>query len=227
MTGYEMVCLSNESMLMELSQQGLDGGGAENARMLAQASRGQIAEINKTAGEINKIADATGKKLADQFYGNGIRAAQGIVDGLESKQAAIEKQMKKIAKAMIKAVKDELKIKSPSRVFMELAKMTMDGWAGGLVDGAKDVVDAVRDTARDIIDAASSPLTMAAMQFEPTVTPSVYRPALGVSGGSGGTIGALASGKTIHIEQNIHTQEVSYAQSKRGALDAARAAVRF
>lgn len=98
---------------------------------LLAAGKTQIDEIDKITAELDKSAANIGFKASRELYQAGVDAAQGLVDGLEAKQGAISAQMDKIATEMANAIKKKLGIKSPSKVFEEIAKFSMDGLAGG------------------------------------------------------------------------------------------------
>jgi hypothetical protein len=71
------------------------------------------------------------------MYAAGIKAAEGLVKGLEMKKKSIEKAMMRIAKAMEKAIKKALGIKSPSRVMQQVGHFTAEGFAVGIEKNKK------------------------------------------------------------------------------------------
>ncbi|MER7047725.1 phage tail protein [Streptomyces jumonjinensis] len=105
-------------LIAQIAAAGVEGGlGAATA--LANATKGQIKEINSTQGQLVTAAKAAGDVTGDALYGAGIHAAKGLVRGLAAEQGAIERQMMLIAKGMTKAIKQALGIKSPSRVLAD------------------------------------------------------------------------------------------------------------
>ncbi len=74
------------------------------------------------------------------MYGAGIQAGQGLVRGLQREQAAIERQMLKIATGMQRAIRRALGIKSPSRVMAAIGKYIPRGLVAG-IDGERGLVD--------------------------------------------------------------------------------------
>lgn len=153
-----IVALRKAGLRSDLLQQIADAGvagGAATAAALAKATPAQLAQINSLQAQLAKSATATGATVGDALYGAGIRAAQGLVSGLQSQKAAIEKVMRQIAQAMIDAVKKVHKTKSPSRAFADIGRMDMEGWRGGVVAHAARVISAARDTAHGVLDAAS------------------------------------------------------------------------
>lgn len=122
----------SKDLIGQIAEAGIEGGGLETAGALLGASKSEIASMNKLQSQINSSAKAAGKTAADAMYGAGIKAAEGLVAGLQKKQDAIEKAMMKIAKSMEKAIKKALGIKSPSRVMLDVGHQTAEGFALGI-----------------------------------------------------------------------------------------------
>lgn len=122
----------SKDIINQIAQAGIEGGGLETATAILSGSSSDIAALNQMQSQINAAAKSAGKTAADSMYGAGIKAAQGLVDGLTKKQKDIEKAMMRIAKAMEKALKHALGIKSPSRVMMKVGHHTAEGFALGI-----------------------------------------------------------------------------------------------
>ncbi|MGW5123314.1 phage tail tape measure protein [Streptomyces sp. NPDC004069] len=173
-------------LIAQIAAAGVEQGGA-TAAALAAASSGQIAEINKLQKTTVSAADTAGKAVADSMYGSGIKAAEGLVKGLQSQQKAIEKQMLSIAKSMQKAIKKALGIKSPSRVFMGIGQWIPKGLAAGVDGAAHHATRAVDRLATAVTGAGSvagSGLAMA---------------------GAGGGGGVVHNHFTFQVEGNVTT----------------------
>ncbi|MBK3624905.1 phage tail tape measure protein [Streptomyces sp. MBT49] len=127
----------------QIAAAGVEGGG-DTARALAAATKGQVKELNALQASMKSQATKTGSVVADSLYGAGIRAAQGLVKGLQRQEAAIEKQMKRIAKRMAAAIRTALRIKSPSQVFADIGQYIPQGLAVGIASGAQRAVTAAR-----------------------------------------------------------------------------------
>jgi hypothetical protein len=149
-------------IIRQIAEAGISGGGLETAGALLGASASEIASLNQMQAQIGSAAKSAGATAADAMYGAGIKAAQGLVNGLLSQKAGIEKSMMAIAKSMEKAIKAALGIKSPSRVMQEVGHYTAEGFAVGL------------EKNRSVDTAWTSMINVA-----PSVTPS------GTSGGGG------------------------------------------
>ncbi|MEU0359913.1 hypothetical protein [Streptomyces cyaneofuscatus] len=171
--------LAKRGLSKTLLRQILDMGpeqGYAYANALAGASSSTIKSINKTQGALNKGTDKLGKTGADLLYDSGKNAAKGYLKGLDSQQDAIEKQMVKIAKAMDKAIRKALGIKSPSKVGAVSGGFYTKGVAKGAVDELP-----VLDRAMGAVAGRMA-----------TMRPTVGRPAVtaGAVGGGGQTIQA-------------------------------------
>lgn len=160
----------SKSLIRQILDMGPDEGYAY-ASALAGSSSATLKAINKTQNAIDKATTTLGRNGADILYDSGKNAGKGFLKGLESQQDAIEKQMLKIAKAMQKAIKKALGIKSPSTVMAQLGRYSTEGLARGLTQPMP------------VLDAALSQVSgrVAGMQ------PVIGRPAV-VGGGAGQTI---------------------------------------
>ncbi|MFJ4649470.1 hypothetical protein ACIP6Q_39050 [Streptomyces bobili] len=138
-------------LLQQIADAGVAGGSA-TAAALARATPQQLGQINSLQAQLAKSATATGATVGDALYGAGIRAAQGLVAGLKSQEAAIEAQMRRIANSMLTTVKKAHKTHSPSRAFHDIGVMDGEGLRGGLLASAGRVRDAARSMAAAALD---------------------------------------------------------------------------
>ena len=79
---------------------------------------------------------------------------QGFVNGLTQNTDYMSKEVKTFIASMVDNFKKELKIKSPSRVMMEIGDYTGEGFVNGL----KSTINSVKKTAGNIAQAAAMPL---------------------------------------------------------------------
>jgi hypothetical protein len=136
-----------------------------------------VAEFNNTQQALSDAANLMGTTVANDMHAAGIAAAQGLVAGLQSQQGELALAMERIAKAMIRAIKKELKIKSPSRAFAEVGGLSGEGLAVGLKESSRYVEKA----AEDLGDTALKTLTVSlsnvggdiqgALEAQPVITP--------------------------------------------------------
>jgi hypothetical protein len=122
----------SSTIIQQIAEAGIEGGGLETAGTLMTASASEIATMNKMQKQINDSAKSAGKTAADAMYAAGIKAAEGLVAGLTKQKKSIEKAMMNIALAMEKAIKKALGIKSPSKVMQKVGHFTAEGFAVGI-----------------------------------------------------------------------------------------------
>lgn len=120
----------------------------------------QLAE-NIYKKDIDKVAKdyqtELNKALADlpkQLEELGNQSMQGFIDGLTKNTDYMSKEVKTFVKSMVANFKKELKIKSPSRVMMEIGDYTGEGFVNGL----KDTVNSVKKVAQDMAQSVATPL---------------------------------------------------------------------
>jgi len=135
----------NKTTLADLVNAGVEGGGA-TAAILA-SDTGLVKSINSTQAQINSASKSLGNYTADQFHGVGVNAAKGLVKGLKSQEAALKKQADHVTFILTRAIKSQLKVKSPSRVFRSIGEFVMDGLRIGINNEADRTVSAVERVA--------------------------------------------------------------------------------
>jgi len=144
----------SSDLIAQIAAAGVDQGGA-TATALMGATKGQIAAINQAQQVTKSAATSAGKTVANSMYGAGIKAAQGLVKGLQSQEKAIERQMTRIAKKMAATIKHELRIKSPSQVFQQIGQWIPKGLARGVERNAHHATGAVHRLAGAVVGAGS------------------------------------------------------------------------
>ena len=133
--------------------------------------------INVLDTQLDTESKTLGVNAGANLYQAGVDAAQGLVNGLVSQQDAIAAEMSVLAKAIVKAIKKALKIKSPSEVFKEIGVFTMTGLANGLNKSSKLVTGAAANVGSATVDAMKKSMSdmSAALTTEinaqPTITP--------------------------------------------------------
>jgi phage-related protein len=121
----------SKTLLQQLIAAGPDGGAAY-AKALVDATPQQLKDINTTQAAIAAASTQYGKDAADAMYDAGSQSGKGYLAGLKAQESAINNAMSALAKKIQAAIKKALKIKSPSRVFAELGKFTVQGFAQGV-----------------------------------------------------------------------------------------------
>lgn len=141
-------------LLEQIAEKGVEAGGA-TAAALAKATPAELKKINDLQAQLAKSATATGNTVGDALYGAGIRAAQGLVNGLKSQEKAIEAIMRRIAEDMLKTMKKVHKAHSPAQAFHEIGVMDGEGLRGGLLSMSTKVRAAARTMAGAALDVGS------------------------------------------------------------------------
>ena len=157
----------NDELYKDLLEQGPSALPFMN-ELLDKGAEG-INEVNKLGKDLDAVGSHIGKMGSDSLYQAGVDSAKGLLNGLKSQQAALEKQMDAIAAAMIKAIKKKLKIKSPSRVFMEVGGYS----AQGLIDGLDEMSGYVERSAARTGMAAVESLRKSLTGFSDLITHDV------------------------------------------------------
>ena len=107
----------------ELVQAGVIAGG-ETAQALVDGGSETINEINTLFGEINALGADLGEEVAATMYGTGIDMADGLLNGIRSKQQELEDLARSMAEAF-------------NREFQSLLNIQVDIAAQAAADAAR------------------------------------------------------------------------------------------
>lgn len=114
---------------------------------LASGSKTQVKNLAADYSAINKWSDQAGISVSAAMYETGIYAQEGLIRGLQADSKKLDAAAKKLAEKLTKAVKKQLGIKSPSRVFRdEIGAQVVAGLRVGLENDAP-AVKAAEDVA--------------------------------------------------------------------------------
>ncbi|GAW50618.1 MULTISPECIES: phage tail tape measure protein [unclassified Nocardioides] len=97
----------NQTTIDQLTQAGVEGGLATASALLA-GGQTAIDQVNQLTGQLVDTGAGLGSMLSDQMYGDGIAAAQQLVNGLEAQKAELEKSGRRLARAFLRALRQEL-----------------------------------------------------------------------------------------------------------------------
>jgi len=168
--------LANRGLRKDLISQLIGLGpeaGADLAKQLSDASDAQLRELNAAQKQLADAAKKFGQDSADKMFDAGKQAANGFLAGLKAQQKDIEALMISIAKGLTTAIKQALKIKSPSRVFKEIGEFL----GQGLINGIRSMTSPVASASERLAKTATNPFS------EATVPLSTVRTA-GTLGGA-------------------------------------------
>lgn len=118
-------------------------------------------------------AKGCGKKLIQA----GKDLIQGFIDGIEEKIEAAKKAIGDGVQACVNKAKAVLGIQSPSKVFKEIGRFTVEGFTVGLEKYGDQATNAAGDIANSVIDNVRNPLSNVAkildgdMNVNPVITP--------------------------------------------------------
>lgn len=137
------------AVLQEVASLGSVEGGRVADTLLA-GGKGEVASLNAAYADIAKWSTQAGQITTEGFYKGGLQAANGLVAGLSSQQAAVEKQITNLAHGMENALKIALGIRSPSKKTTRIGEQTGDG----LIVGGRARIAGIKRMARDMAAAA-------------------------------------------------------------------------
>ncbi|WP_144070080.1 hypothetical protein [Nonomuraea indica] len=206
----------NKKVIQDIIDAGVEKG-ATFAEMLVGSDGSEIKALNKAQAAVDKASKKLGKASADAMYDTGKKAGEGYLKGLQESLAKLDKEMEKIVKALVAAIKKQLKIKSPSQVFAEIGEFTMQGLVVGMDSMAASVVSSAEAIAKQAAAAAHTagggmagpfPQTQFGEQVgssaEGTWLPATAR---GGSAGAGSSTGTIVqvdmTGATIREEADV------------------------
>ena len=107
---------------------------------------------NNFTKQINKQLKGLKKDLKDV----GKQAVDGFIKGFKSKNSDVSDTVQNWAENIVKTVKKELKIKSPSRVFRyEVAGNIIDGFIKGIATRTRSAVNTMREFSNKMTDSAN------------------------------------------------------------------------
>ncbi|MGW4469664.1 hypothetical protein ACWENQ_08325 [Nonomuraea sp. NPDC004354] len=133
----------NKTTLRQIIDAGVEKG-ASIADMLVGAPGSEIKAINTAQKQIDNMSKQLGKTGADALYDVGKRAGDGYLKGLQDSLKKLDAEMTKIVQALVRAIKKELKIKSPSQVMADIGVNTIAGWIVGVQSMAGAATDALK-----------------------------------------------------------------------------------
>ena len=156
----------------QLLEQGT--AGQEFADQLVAAGPDAIEAIDVLNDDLLAASEGVANDAAIAMYDVGIASAEALIKATLDSLPGINAAMDKLSKAMIKALKRALGIKSPSKVFAALGMLSMEGMAKGFSDGTPIVTDAADQAAQDALLAMKEAMSTGIseiVELDPVITP--------------------------------------------------------
>jgi len=119
------------ALINEVANLGSAEGSAMADALLSGSSK-DINGLNADVAAISSISNSIGVSTADGMYKAGLDATKGLVAGLLKDQSSLTQAATQISNRLINTVKNNLGIRSPSRVFAQLGRYTTEGYIVGL-----------------------------------------------------------------------------------------------
>ncbi|MFE7648671.1 peptidoglycan DD-metalloendopeptidase family protein [Streptomyces phaeoluteigriseus] len=144
----------NKALLQQIITAGPEQGAAY-AQALVDATPAELKSIGSAQSAITSATSLFGRDAADAMFDSGVNSGKGYLTGLASTQKLIEAQMVRLAKAVQKTIRVELRIKSPSQILRALGRFTGLGYAEGVEDTVPQTVRAAARMANTVRSAAA------------------------------------------------------------------------
>ena len=126
-----------------------------------------------------KAAKAIIEKTKSKWSNAGTNVVLGFIAGINSKSDLAQKYMKQLALKILSTVKSTLGIHSPSREFMKIGEYVTEGFANGINNSGKEVINSISSLGKEIISNAGDIITGVSDAVNgktiatPTITPVI------------------------------------------------------
>jgi phage-related protein len=173
------------AFIQQIAGLGLDGA-IQVSDALLQGSPKQLAKLKADFSAFNTATTSVGDSVVKSMYGIGVSAQEGLIRGLVEDSGDLKKAAKVFTDRLTRYVRQNLGIKSPSRVFASIGEQVMNGMTVGIQRGASGVLNAVGSVASSIS----------------AVSPSVST-SFGTSRFGGATVAGVAAGngRTVVVQE--------------------------
>ena len=146
--------------LLSLSPEELkafDTAYLEKQKISAQIAKDYYkSEVQSLKDNFTKAINKQLKTLKKDLKEVGKQAVEGFIKGFKSKNSDVSDTVEAWAKSIIKTVKKQLKIKSPSRVFRyEIAGNVIDGFIKGIATRTRSAVNTMKEFSNKMTDSAN------------------------------------------------------------------------
>jgi len=142
----------------QLVQAGVEAGG-ETAQALVDGGQETVSEISSIFAEVNALGATLGEEVATTLYGTGIDLADGLIEGILSKQDEMEKAAYAMAEAFNSAfqatLSTQIDLVTDSRVAEETQKAANEIAAIPIPDMPRPIDQAALDKINSLIAGAT------------------------------------------------------------------------
>ncbi len=205
----------NDTMYAKLVESGTDA--LPFAQELKKGGKIAVNEVNTLANDVELSAKKLSKTASTELYQAGVDAAKGLLDGLKSQEKTLKAEMEKLAGYLVTAIKTELKIKSPSRVMMEIGSYVGEGFAQGISSMGPQVEKAASVMSTDTVESMKAAISRAQAMVaggigsNPTIRPIIDLE--GVRSGVAAINGLLPSGSAMDTQGYIRASNIAQDRS--------------
>lgn len=139
----------NQAAYKQIVDAGVEDGSRFTQALLAGGTDA-VAQVNSLVTQIGSVSNSLGVETSTRMYQAGVDAAQGLVAGLESQAARLDRAAARLGYSIAAAVKKALGIKSPSTVMIEAMGSVGDGLVKGLDNQKVKVGTAASDLSKQV-----------------------------------------------------------------------------
>lgn len=153
----------------QLIDAGVEAGG-ETAQALVEGGSATISELNDLFKEIDTIGGTLGEEVATTLYGTGIDLANGLLEGIRSKQQELEDQARSMAEAFNTAFRSalNLQVDEAQRAAEQIARDAAQKEIDDL--GAKPVLPTLPEIAEETVKQVAEKATAAVKKASQAIT---------------------------------------------------------
>ncbi len=183
--------------------------GIQVANAILSGTKKQQSNLAKDWKGLESASNRFGTVAAEQFFGVGIAAQQGIIKGLESDDKKLKKAAENLASKLTKATRKALGIHSPSRVFRDQVGAYIPA---GVIAGIDQGQSALDNRVAGMVQTAP-----------PATQTKATAPAVGVDGvpvGGFTVTGPLVSVERMVVDNDRRAKQVAQEMYTRGSRSA-------
>lgn len=180
--------------------------GAMYVSNMAKGITSYRSRLIAAVGSVSRSAASSGKSYFGSFYDTGKYLVIGFASGISANTFRAEAKARAMAKAASDAAKEQLKVNSPSKVFMKHGASVVEGFTKGISDNTGDVVSSSKSMAKTSINSFSKAVSKVYDYLNGDVeTKPTIRPVLDLSDVKSGaaTIGSMFGSPSIGIMSNF------------------------